>query len=87
MTILESKVIDQQIQNDCRILLAAKKILSDYYSNYETNSNASKLDKYLSTVSNDMENPLFMLKENLKQSGKTLDDIFIIKQSQLLRLN
>lgn len=78
---------DQKLKNDCKILMAAKKIMVDYYSNYSKNSNASKLDAYLTEIGDSMDNPFFMLKNNIKMSGKVLDTIFIIKESQLLRLN
>ncbi len=56
----------EKLQGDCKILLQAKKIMNDYYSNYESSSNASKIDRYLTELDVDMDNPFFMMKSNLK---------------------
>ena len=87
MSLLEEQNRIEKLHSDCEILLQAKKILMDYYSNYKPNSNASKLDLYLSKMGDDMYNPFLMLKENMKLSCETMDSIFIIKKSQILRLN
>lgn len=78
---------EQILDEECKILLSAKKILTDYHSTYDEDSNAIKLDNYLSDIGNDMNNPFFMLKNNLKTSTNTLDMLFVMKKSQLLKLN
>lgn len=84
---LEEKTRIENLHNDCEILLQAKKIMSEYYSNYQSNSNASKIDRYLTEIDVDMNNPFFMFKDNLKLSCEMLDTVFTIKQSQILHLN
>jgi len=78
---------EKKLYSECDILLQAKKILTDYYSDYQANSNASKIDRYVTEIDVDMNNPFFMLKDNLQLSTQMLDLIFIIKKSQLLHLN
>lgn len=78
---------DQKLRDDCKILMQAKAIMTDYYSNYSQDSNASKLDAYLTKIGDNMDNPFFMMKNNIKMSSDVIDAIFTIKQSQLLRLN
>ena len=85
MTSNETQI--QQLNDDCNTLLSAKKIIIDYYSNYETNSNASKLDDCLSEIGNDIDNPFFLMKNNQKSSIQMLDTLYIIKKSKLLHLN
>jgi len=86
LSVVSSKS-DQKISHECDILLEAKKILTDYYSNYTQDSNASKLDAFLSEIGDDMNNPFFMMKNTQKSSIETLDTMYIIKKSQLLKLN
>lgn len=87
MSVVEEEKHIEKVDSDCKILLQAKKIMSEYYSNYESNSNASKIDRYVTGIDVDMNNPFFMMKDNLKLSCEMLDLIFTIKQSQLLHLN
>lgn len=87
MSLLEEENRIQKLESDCETLLQAKKILMDYYSNYKPNSNASKLDLYLSKMGDDMHNPFLMLKENIKSSCEILDSVFIIKKSIQIHLN
>lgn len=77
----------QQIDMECNVLLSAKKIIVDYYSNYATDSNASKLDEYVHEIDSDLNNPFFEMKDNIKKALKTMDMLIIIKQSKLLNLN
>ena len=84
--VTETTIQQQRLQEECGNLVAAKKVLSDYYSNYEKESNASKLDKYISEIGHDVNNPFFLIKHNLKSSIETLDMIFVMKQTRLLNL-
>jgi len=84
--VTQTTIQQQRLQEECGVLEATKKILSDYYSNYEAESNASKLDKYISEIGHDINNPFFFIKHNLKSSIEILDMIFVIKQTHLLNL-
>jgi len=74
-------------QLECETLLQSMKIIREYYSDYSENSNATKLDTYISEIGNDMNNPIFIMKNNLKSALETMNNIYLIKQSRLLQLN
>lgn len=85
MTLQETDI--QELHKECDTLLQGIQIMNQYYSDYSENSNASKLDSYISEIGNDMNNPIFKMKNNLKSALETINSIYLIKQSRLLNLN